>query len=398
MPSFNTIQLFFKPGIKDVRGEKAAAKCLNNLGVETGKVKYAKLFSINYQLEGGLLQDFAEKCIRDVVTDEVLLNDFHQPEGFQSLIAVAKLPGVTDDEGTSAQMALADFLNLDLDINTQHIFSQELFYFERAIPESELNTIARRLLGNPLINHFTVLNRQREGGFSFSPYVPEVSMSVDETTEYVDLDRTDEDLLTLSKKMVLALNLEEMKAIRDYFKKPEIVAHRQEAGLKALPTDCELEVLAQTWSEHCKHKEFNALIHYKNEETGEEKTINSLFKSYIQKATSVVQESLESNQNDWLVKVFADNAGVVKATKDKLFVWKVETHNSPSALDPYGGAITGILGNNRDPLGTGVGGARLLFNTNVLCFGPPDYDKALLGGQLHPKRIMECFLLLTKIN
>ena len=114
-----------------------------------------------------------------------------------------------------------------------------------------------------------------------------------------------------------------------------------------------------------------------------------MFNTYIKGTTSKVQESLEANQNNWLVKVFSDNAGVVKATKDKLFVWKVETHNSPSALDPYGGAITGILGNNRDPLGTGIGGGRLLFNTNVLCFGDPDYDKPLLTGQLHPRRIME---------
>ncbi|MDB5270288.1 MAG: phosphoribosylformylglycinamidine synthase, partial [Hymenobacter sp.] len=72
-----------------------------------------------------------------------------------------------------------------------------------------------------------------------------------------------------------------------------------------------------------------------------------------------------------------------------LFVWKVETHNSPSAIDPYGGAITGILGNNRDPLATGIGGARLLFNTNVLCFGNPEFEGQLLTGQLHPRRILE---------
>ena len=117
------------------------------------------------------------------------------------------------------------------------------------------------------------------------------------------------------------------------------------------------------------------------------KTIDSLFKTYIKAATDTVRERLEARGNRWLVKVFSDNAGVVRINDDSLFVWKVETHNSPSAIDPYGGAITGIVGNNRDPLGTGVGGARLLFNTNVLCFGPPDYQKPLLTGQLHPKRI-----------
>ncbi|UOQ78746.1 AIR synthase related protein [Hymenobacter sp. 5516J-16] len=87
--------------------------------------------------------------------------------------------------------------------------------------------------------------------------------------------------------------------------------------------------------------------------------------------------------------MFSDNAGAVRINPESLFVWKVETHNSPSAIDPYGGAITGILGNNRDPLATGIGGARLLFNTNVLCFGNPEFSGTLLSNQLHPRRIFE---------
>ena len=100
-----------------------------------------------------------------------------------------------------------------------------------------------------------------------------------------------------------------------------------------------------------------------------------------------MRRRLQADGADWLVKVFADNAGVVRIDDERLFVFKVETHNTPSALDPYGGAITGILGNNRDPLGTGKGGGRLLFNTDVLCFGPPDYSAPLLTGQLHPQRV-----------
>jgi phosphoribosylformylglycinamidine synthase len=123
--------------------------------------------------------------------------------------------------------------------------------------------------------------------------------------------------------------------------------------------------------------------------TGEEKQVDSLFKTYIKNATAEVDRQLRANGNDWLVKVFSDNAGAVRINADSLFVWKVETHNSPSAIDPYGGAITGILGNNRDPLATGIGGAQLLFNTNVLCFGNPEYDGPLLTGQLHPRRILE---------
>jgi len=384
-----SIQVLLKPHIIDVKGKKVEEKCLKQLGITTGKVKSAKLFSIDYNVSPVALQDYATRCIKDVVTDEILVNELYKPIDYQSCIAIAQLPGVTDDEGTSAQMAWVDFFNIEADVKTQQIFTQVVYYFEHKLSTKELTLIAKRLLGNPLINHFTYAFQEDAEPLSFTPYVPQVKMTTDAKTETINLDLSDADLLQLSKTKVLALNLAEMQAIVAYYKNKETKEARLAVGLPSDPTDCELEILGQTWSEHCKHKEFNAVIHYKNTETGEEKTINSLFKTYIKGTTSAVQESLEANDNQWLVKVFSDNAGVVKATDDQLFVWKVETHNSPSALDPYGGAITGILGNNRDPMATGVGGAKLLFNTNVLCFGNPDYDKPLLTGQLHPRQIME---------
>ncbi len=65
----------------------------------------------------------------------------------------------------------------------------------------------------------------------------------------------------------------------------------------------------------------------------------------------------------------------------------METHNTPSALDPYGGALTGIVGVNRDPFGTGMG-AKLIFNTDVFCFEAPDYKGAIPPRLLHPKRVL----------
>ncbi|MCH2044228.1 MAG: AIR synthase-related protein [Saprospiraceae bacterium] len=391
MSRYSTIQVLFKKHIPDVKGLRIQKQCLDQLGIDTGFVHTSKLFSINYELSEQEVADYAERCIKDVVTDEVLVNEIAAPTAYASCVTVAKLPGVTDDEGTSAQMALVDFMNLEnVDIATQHIFSQEIYYFENKLTEEQLKLITDRLLGNPLINksHFHYPNAET-GVITFTPYVPEVQMTVDKTTQFIDLDLSDDELVQLSKTKVLALNLAEMKAIRAHYEQEEVQEERKKLGLSVQPSDCELEVLAQTWSEHCKHKEFNAVIHYENKETGKKETINSLFKTYIQGATKDVHKSLLEKENDWLVKVFSDNAGVVKASDDQLFVWKVETHNSPSALDPYGGAITGILGNNRDPFGTGIGGARLLFNTNVLCFGSPQYDKPLLTGQLHPRRIMQ---------
>ena len=382
----HTIQLTLKPGQHDGDGQRVAEAAARHLGLATGRVRSAALYTVRYPLSETQLNDFATRCLADPVLHDVRLNELTAAEGFATYILVARRPGVTDDEGTSAQNALADILNEPLDVHTQHIFSKRLYLLENDLPETDLRRIAEELLGNKLINWLEV-GRVVDG---IRDYTPRPGGGAEAITEVISLTgRSDAELVQLSKENIYALNLEEMRAVRDYFAATETQAERQAAGLPADPTDCELEIIAQTWSEHCKHKEFAALINYKDLETGEEKQIDSLFKTYIKDATAEVDRQLRANGNDWLVKVFSDNAGAVRINADSLFVWKVETHNSPSAIDPYGGAITGILGNNRDPLATGIGGAQLLFNTNVLCFGNPEYDGPLLTGQLHPRRILE---------
>ena len=386
MTDTHTIQLTLKPGQHDGDGQRVAEAAARHLGLATGRVRSAALYTVRYPLTETQLSDFATRCLADPVLHDVRLNELTGAKGFATYILVARRPGVTDDEGTSAQNALADILNEPLDVHTQHIFSKKLYLLENDLPEADLRRIAEELLGNKLINWLEV-GRVADG---ISDYTPRPGGGAEAITEVISLTgRTDAELLQLSKENIYALNLEEMRAVRDYFAAVETQAKRQAAGMPTDPTDCELEIIAQTWSEHCKHKEFSALINYKDLETGEEKQVDSLFKTYIKDATAEVDRQLRANGNDWLVKVFSDNAGAVRINADSLFVWKVETHNSPSAIDPYGGAITGILGNNRDPLATGIGGARLLFNTNVLCFGNPEYDGPLLTGQLHPRRILE---------
>jgi len=385
---YNSIQTYLKKEFRDTVGESIRMKSKDQLDIETGEILTSKLYTVDYEISDNKLIKFAENCLKNKITDDMLINKVYDNDLYKSIIAVAQLPGVTDDVGVSAQMALADFLNRNIDINVQHIFSQDIYYIKESLSEVQLSQIAKAFLGNPLINHIQVFKKD-SSNFSFSPYVPKVEMVTDDSIENIDLNITDEKLINLSAEKVIALSLEEMHALRDYYKDNKLLQDRKNIGMSEMPTDVELEVFAQTWSEHCKHKEFNAEISYEDKTTGEKKTINSLFKTYIKGSTDVVQEHLEENNNKWLIKVFTDNAGTVRATKDKLFVWKVETHNSPSALDPYGGAITGILGVNRDIMGTGIGGAELMFNTNILCFGPPDYQKPLLKGQLHPKRIME---------
>ena len=177
-----------------------------------------------------------------------------------------------------------------------------------------------------------------------------------------------------------------MKAIRDHFSSKEQAARRRALNLPANPTDLEMEVMAQTWSEHCKHKIFASRVTYENAETGRREVLDNLYKTCIRDTTASIRARL--GKEDFCRSVFKDNAGVIAFNEDWDACIKVETHNSPSALDPYGGALTGIVGVNRDPMGTGMG-ANLLCNTDVFCFASPFHDGELPPRLLHPRRVFE---------
>jgi phosphoribosylformylglycinamidine synthase II len=174
-------------------------------------------------------------------------------------------------------------------------------------------------------------------------------------------EANDNQLQGISSELGLSLNLQEMKAIQAYFKKK---------GRN--PTDVELQTIAQTWSEHCFHKTFKGRIRIDNKE------ITSLFKTYIAKATEEINPR-------WCFSVFEDNAGIIRFDKGHGIAAKVETHNHPSAVEPFGGAATGVGGVIRDILGVW---ADPIACTDVLGFGPLDYDYAKLpAGIKHPKYV-----------
>ncbi len=377
------IQILLKKEHKDVIGQQVEHDARKFLNIRTGMVKSGKIYSIVKTLSEKDLTSFAHHSLCDCIIHDVFIDNLFTSSEFPIYILVSKQPGVTDDEGVSAQKALCDFLNIPFEFGDHWIFTHEIYYLQNELSDEQLKTLAQELLGNPLINRFEY------GHFSGRiHYVPEVRISAHPEVQTVNIFVPDAQLERISKEMLLALDLNEMQAIQAYFQNQLIQREREKNGLPVLPTDCELEIIGQTWSEHCKHKEFNATITYTDLENGRKKTIHSLFKTYIRRSTEIIRERYEKAGHNWLLKIFSDNAGVVRVDDKRVFVWKVETHNSPSALDPYGGALTGIVGVNRDPMGTGVGGASLLFNTDVLCFGPPDYQGELLPGQLHPRRIM----------
>ena len=300
--------------------------------------------------------------------------------GWTFAVEVSFRPGVTNPTAMTARSALKAAVDLPGDIPVQ---TARQYIFQAADYTVEERTKLAGVLHNPLIETAIILTRKEwESGSSF-PGIYSLAGS-DEQGKISSFDLSglsDAELEEFSRKKLLALSLAEMKALRDYYLNPETASRRKKRGLPGGPTDVELEMTAQTWSEHCKHKILNAKIYYTEGENTEE--INSLFKTYIKGTTDRMLDS-----KPYLKSLFHDNAGVIEFDEKNLLCFKVETHNSPSALDPYGGSITGIVGVNRDILGTGKG-ARPIFNTNVLCFGEMDTPAdELPEGLLHPRTIM----------
>lgn len=328
---------------------------------------------------------------KDLMWDQALQKSYteaYNPKtNFIGALSVSFLPGVTDNSGKALEEA---FRLKNLEVNC---FSGDLYLFYSSEPVASLSKVfdtIKNEVGNSLIQEVKLLEREDflKGERFNEITLPLVNILHEEVAYEISLDLNDEDLLKLSSDRCLALNLEEMRAIKSYYEDKTVIESRSNIGLGIWPTDVELEVLAQTWSEHCKHKIFAANISYKNTETGETEEIKSLYKSYIQRAT----KELDHEGIDWLVSVFSDNAGIVRFDENIDLCIKVETHNSPSALDPYGGAITGILGVNRDILGCGLG-AKPIANTDVFCFAstelPNKIDPLKLpAGLMEPARLL----------
>lgn len=370
-----------EPGAKDPSSAKIAKAIADHVGAAPAGTRHVRVLACADTIADDLLRAFAVAAIADPIVDVVdVTASYGAPGG--SYVHLAKLPGLTDDEGRSADHAFALFRGEATAPWTFH--SQDLVVFEEELPDATLRDIAHAVLGNPNVHELSW------GKLPFVPKAPvRVRQGADVRVEEVPLPADEDELAALSSRRSLGLSRVEMAEIASYFGRPEVARERAENGLPASPTDCELEIFAQTWSEHCKHKELNAIVAVDDEERGEARTVTSIFKTCVVAPTREVRAALEARGQGFVVTIFDDNAGIVKVDPTTNLTLKVETHNSPSALDPYGGAITGILGCNRDAIGCGRGGGRLFFNTDVLCFGTPSYEKALLPGQLHPARVFE---------
>jgi len=367
------IEIARKAGLRDARGSAVAASARDILGISVGRVRSRDV----YRIDASLTAAEAEKVLHEFVDPVAQRGALGRLDDgpFDVAVTVGYKPGVTDPVGRSARVCVEDTLARRLGAD-EAVYTSTMYLFE-GIDRKGAERIAVELLANPVIQTIRVEDAAAWSASGPDLSVPKVDAHARPPVETIDLSGSDEALAALSKNRLLALTLDEMRAIRDHFR----------AAGRA-PTDVELECLAQTWSEHCKHKIFNATVTY--EEPGRPaETIRSLFATHIKGATEAVDRAVREREGrSWLVSVFHDNAGVVAFDERDHLVYKVETHNSPSALDPYGGAITGIVGVNRDPFGTGRG-AELLANVWGYCFASPFHRGERPKGLLHPRRIRE---------
>jgi len=338
-------------------------------------VTVASGFLIQGELDAEAVGRVARQLLADAVVERfviALAGDAklaEAPPHFSRLVHVMPKPGVMDPVAQSTLAAIRDF-----GLNVEAVRTLRKYWFGpsagRDLDENALRTLSAKLLANDAIEQVIVgpLNLRRL----------ELGSEYKFRLATVPLDQLDDSALSrLSLEGQLYLALEEMQAIQVHFR-----------SLGRDPTDAELETLAQTWSEHCSHKTLAGPIAYLGPDGLRQ--FKNLLKETIFAATQQFRAACRaSGEEDWCVSVFEDNAGVVRFDDQFDVVFKVETHNHPSALEPYGGANTGLGGVIRDPLGTGLG-AKPVCNTDVFCFAPPDTAAdALPAGVLHPRRVMK---------
>ena len=377
-------------GMDDAQGRKITRRIEKFLHLPVAETTICKIYTFDGLDESQAKFLLEEDILHDPVLQRASLGPLPPLEPLPDWFCeVSFRPGVTDNEGRTARETAALVLQLPKDAIAAYTAVQYRFRAGGGkLSCDDIEKIARDLLCNSLIQRYVIKSLEewrRERGFA--AMTAKVEGKPRDEVKIIELAGKDEDwLLFQSRQNTWALNRQELLKIAAYFQKPEVAERRARVGLPANPTDVEMEALAQTWSEHCKHKIFSATVNYRDEEAGTRRVIKNLYKTCIRDATALLRERM--GKNDYCKSVFTDNAGVVSFINAYDVCIKVETHNSPSALDPYGGALTGIVGVNRDPMGTGMG-AELVCNTDVFCFASPFYEGQLPPRLLHPARVFE---------
>ncbi len=365
------IRIDVVPTISDARAEVKLKAFCEIAGSAVKKVHLADSYILDTALsKAGLAK--ARLALTNAKVEKSVVGRW-LPAHFGYAIEVGFLPGVTDNIGTTAKETIEDATGRPLK-NSEAVYSSQTFFIEGTLSKIQIEKIAASLY-NPLIQSVKIFDESARKQLRAKPSVPRVTLSGSSHVLSVDLEVSDTELQELGtygiadehgiRRGPLGLDLSALHAIRNHYRR---------IGRK--PTDIELESFAQTWSEHCKHTIFaNSIDDIKE----------GIYRTYIKGATQKIRA--QKGAKDFCVSVFKDNSGGIIFDDEYVITHKVETHNSPSALDPFGGAITGIVGVNRDSLGFGMG-AKPVANVYGFCFAQPDDERKLFRDKERSKEML----------
>jgi phosphoribosylformylglycinamidine synthase len=354
------VEVALRPELRDPVGREALAELQGAGLARLEDVRVTRIYFLEGRLSRGDLGRAAREVLADPVLDVFAVDAQVLPGEAASApsVTITRKAGVSDPEAESAREALAS-----LGLRVGRVKTARVYRLRgvSASPDAVVQAAAAAL-GNEVIEEV------RPGAISRYRF-PHPAPARVVRRDVPVLRLGGEELERLSASMGLALSRAEMEAVRDHFR-----------ALAREPSDLELETIAQTWSEHCKHKTLTGPVEHEDE-AGRRRFGNLLRETIV--------EATRRLRRPWCLSVFRDNAGVVAFDGADAVCMKVETHNHPSAIEPYGGAGTGIGGVIRDVLGTGLG-ARPVASTDVFCFGPPDLPpERVPRGSLHPRRLLK---------
>lgn len=355
-------------------------KQIQDLGYNIQSARFIEVYVINKDFTPEQIQQIAQ-MLTNPVSESFLINQ-KQPDQITQALEIGFLPGVTDNIATTTKESIEDLTKDQFKFPDESVHTSHLILINGDITTEDTKEIGKAL-ANDLIQRITVVSAEEYAQNGMPTIVPKVEIKETPHTDEVNLDISEEELLKIGKEGIanedgsrrgpLALDKDYLEAIKQYFLETE----------KRNPTDIELESIAQTWSEHCKHTIFASPI---------DEVKDGLYKHYIKRATNDIRKA--KGDKDFCVSVFSDNAGGIIFDENWIITDKAETHNSPSALDPFGGAITGIVGVNRDCIGFGKG-AKPIINKYGYCTGNPEdkepiyRDQHLKTKALSPRRILD---------
>ena len=284
MKQVNILVVAAQPHVPDVRGAALQRTLQDDLALRVDAVRTASLYTIHAPLTPVELEEARHVLFTDTVVEESFWAT-RPPMACDWIVQVGLLPGVTDNVGRTAMRALEDIAASPLQ---GEVYTSSLYLLRGALQRQDVERVVRDVLANPLIQQWriTAVADWQDRPEAFLP-PPVAGTDKAPQVRTIALERDDQALVHLSQEGLWSLSLSEMHAIQAYFRDPQLQQQRQAYGLGMEPTDVELEALAQTWSEHCKHKIFNSTIAYRDEQ-GHETVLRSLFKSYIVRATEEI--------------------------------------------------------------------------------------------------------------